>query len=73
MTPLSTSFRALDRLHPVVAGIVMGAIAVTLYALVAPGGAPRADAWMLFLAVGIGGGIGRLVQARVRDARADGR
>ena len=69
MNPIRSSLRDLDRLHPLIAGIIGGLISVALVVLLAPSELDRIRAWGLFTAIGAGIGIGRWLHFRAKGSQ----
>lgn len=71
MNAIGSSLRDLDRLHPLIAGIIGGLISVALLVLLAPYELDRLRAWGMFIAIGAGVGLGRgcTFERRARDER----
>ena len=66
---IGSSLRDLDRLHPLIAGIIGGLISVALLVLLAPYELDRLRAWGMFIAIGAGVGLGRWLHFRAKDSR----
>ena len=68
MKSVRTSLVDVNRPHSLVAGPMAGLMAVALIALFVPSGLEMVQAWGIFVAIGAGTGLGRLLDERRRGS-----